>query len=65
MGPNRLEYIATVDIFNEGVDIPEVNQILMLRRTESAIVFCAAARPRAAPCRRQGICDCARLYRKL
>ena len=39
MGPNRLEYIATVDIFNEGVDIPEVNQILMLRRTESAIVF--------------------------
>ena len=39
MGPKRLEYIATVDIFNEGVDIPEVNQILMLRRTESAIVF--------------------------
>ena len=34
-----VEYIATVDIFNEGVDIPEVNQILMLRRTESAIVF--------------------------
>ena len=25
-----LEYIITVDIFNEGVDIPEINQIVML-----------------------------------
>lgn len=29
----------TVDIFNEGVDIPEVNQVIMLRPTESPIVF--------------------------
>ncbi len=28
-----------MDIFNEGVDIPRVNQILMLRPTQSAIVF--------------------------
>lgn len=35
----ELEYIFTVDIFNEGIDIPSVNQIIMLRRTESAIVF--------------------------
>lgn len=34
-----IDYIFTVDIFNEGVDIPEVNQIVMLRPTESAIVF--------------------------
>ena len=34
-----LDYIFTVDIFNEGVDIPEVNQIIMLRPTQSAIVF--------------------------
>ncbi len=34
-----LEYILTVDIFNEGVDIPEINQVVMLRPTESAIVF--------------------------
>lgn len=34
-----LDYIITVDIFNEGVDIPEVNQIVMLRPTQSAIVF--------------------------
>lgn len=34
-----LDYIFTVNIFNEGVDIPEVNQIVMLRPTESSIVF--------------------------
>lgn len=35
----RLDYILTVDIFNEGVDIPTVNQVVMLRQTQSAIVF--------------------------
>jgi superfamily II DNA or RNA helicase/HKD family nuclease len=35
----ELDYILTVDIFNEGVDIPSLNQIVMLRQTESAIVF--------------------------
>lgn len=35
----ELDYILTVDIFNEGVDIPEINQIIMLRPTESPIVF--------------------------
>lgn len=35
----RLDYIFTVDIFNEGVDIPSVNQIIMLRPTQSAIIF--------------------------
>ncbi|WP_294967333.1 DUF3427 domain-containing protein [uncultured Methanosphaera sp.] len=34
-----LDYIFTVDIFNEGVDIKEVNQIVMLRETESSIIF--------------------------
>jgi superfamily II DNA or RNA helicase/HKD family nuclease len=36
---DHLDYILTVDIFNEGVDIPSVNQIIMLRPTQSAIVF--------------------------
>ena len=36
---NQLDYIFTVDIFNEGVDIPEINQVVMLRPTESPIVF--------------------------
>lgn len=34
-----LDYILTVDVFNEGVDIPTVNQVVMLRQTQSAIVF--------------------------
>lgn len=34
-----LDYILTVDIFNEGVDIPAVNQIVMLRPTQSSIIF--------------------------
>ncbi len=36
---NRLEYIFTVDIFNEGIDIPKINQIIMIRPTQSAIIF--------------------------
>lgn len=35
----ELDYVLTVDIFNEGVDIPSVNQVVMLRQTQSAIVF--------------------------
>ena len=34
-----LQYILTVDIFNEGVDIPEINQVVLLRPTQSPIVF--------------------------
>ena len=34
-----LDYIFSVDILNEGVDIVEVNQIIMLRPTQSPIVF--------------------------
>lgn len=34
-----LDYILVRDIFNEGVDIPEVNQVIMLRPTESATIF--------------------------
>ncbi len=36
---DTLDYIFTVDIFNEGIDIPEINQIIMLRPTESTIIF--------------------------
>lgn len=34
-----LDYIISVDIFSEGVDVPEINQVIMLRPTESPIVF--------------------------
>lgn len=36
---DNLQVIFTVDIFNEGVDIPTINSILMLRPTSSPIVF--------------------------
>ncbi|WP_297818177.1 DEAD/DEAH box helicase [uncultured Lactobacillus sp.] len=35
----KIEYIFTVDLFNEGIDIPSLNQIVMLRNTQSSIVF--------------------------
>ncbi len=38
-GDNALDYILSVDIFSEGVDVPEINQIIMLRPTQSPIVF--------------------------
>lgn len=38
-GKGRLDYILSVDILNEGIDIAKINQIIMLRPTESPIVF--------------------------
>ena len=35
----KLDYILTVDIFNEGIDIPCINQVVMLRQTQSSIIF--------------------------
>jgi superfamily II DNA or RNA helicase/diadenosine tetraphosphate (Ap4A) HIT family hydrolase/HKD family nuclease len=34
-----LQVIFTVDMFNEGLDVPEIDAVLMLRPTESPIVF--------------------------
>ena len=34
-----LDYILSVDIFSEGVDVPQINQVIMLRPTQSPIVF--------------------------
>jgi superfamily II DNA or RNA helicase len=35
----KVRFIFVVDIYNEGVDIPEVNTVLFLRPTESLAVF--------------------------
>ena len=35
----ELQIICTVDVFNEGLDVPEVDTVLMLRPTESPVVF--------------------------
>ena len=34
-----IQAIFTIDVFNEGVDIPEVDTVLFLRPTESATIF--------------------------
>lgn len=35
----EIKFICVVDLYNEGVDIPEVNTVLFLRPTESLTVF--------------------------
>ncbi len=35
----EINFIFTVDVFNEGVDIPQINTVLFLRPTESLTVF--------------------------
>ncbi len=35
----KVQVLFTVDLFNEGVDIPSIDVVLMLRPTESATVF--------------------------
>ncbi len=36
---DHIDYIFTVDKFNEGIDIRSINQVIFLRPTESAIIF--------------------------
>lgn len=35
----KVNVLCTVDLFNEGIDLPEIDTILLLRPTESATVF--------------------------
>ena len=35
----KMRFIFVVDIYNEGVDIPEINTVLFLRPTESLTIF--------------------------
>lgn len=39
LAKKEINYLFVVDIFNEGVDIPEVDTVLFLRPTESLTVF--------------------------
>ncbi len=39
LSEGRINAIFTVDVFNEGLDIPSVDTVLFLRPTESATVF--------------------------
>ena len=35
----ELRFVFSVDVFNEGVDVPNVDAILMMRPTESPVIF--------------------------
>jgi superfamily II DNA or RNA helicase/HKD family nuclease len=39
LGRGELDVVFTVDLFNEGVDVPSIDLVLMLRPTESPVVF--------------------------
>lgn len=39
LGKGEINYLFVVDMFNEGVDIPEVDTVLFLRPTESLTIF--------------------------
>lgn len=39
LNEGSLKFVFSVDVFNEGVDLPKVNTLLLLRPTESATIF--------------------------
>jgi len=39
LGVGELQAIAAVDVFNEGVDVPDIDVVVLLRPTESRVVF--------------------------
>ncbi len=39
LGKRRVNILFAADLFNEGLDIPDVDTVLFLRPTESATVF--------------------------
>lgn len=39
LADGEINYLCVVDIFNEGVDIPEIDTVLFLRPTDSSTIF--------------------------
>jgi len=38
-GTGEIEALCAVDVFNEGVDVPAIDRVVMLRPTESSVIF--------------------------
>ncbi len=38
-GEGRLDYIFSVDIFNEGIDVPEINQVIFFETNRKSYYF--------------------------
>jgi superfamily II DNA or RNA helicase/diadenosine tetraphosphate (Ap4A) HIT family hydrolase len=39
LGSGDIDALCSVDVFNEGVDVPAVDRVVMLRPTESGVIF--------------------------
>jgi len=39
LADGELDAVCAVDVFNEGVDVPSIDRVVMLRPTESSVVF--------------------------
>jgi superfamily II DNA or RNA helicase/diadenosine tetraphosphate (Ap4A) HIT family hydrolase/HKD family nuclease len=39
LAQGRLQAVCAVDLFNEGIDVPAVDRVVMLRPTESNVIF--------------------------
>jgi superfamily II DNA or RNA helicase/HKD family nuclease/SOS-response transcriptional repressor LexA len=39
LGSGQLQVVFSVDLFNEGIDLPQIDTVMMLRPTESKILF--------------------------
>jgi superfamily II DNA or RNA helicase/diadenosine tetraphosphate (Ap4A) HIT family hydrolase/SOS-response transcriptional repressor LexA len=39
LASGELDALCAVDVFNEGVDVPSIDRVIMLRPTESSVVF--------------------------
>lgn len=60
----ELEVICCVDMFNEGVDLPQIDTVMMLRPTESRIIWLQQLGPRTSQSRKQNSSERDRLYRQ-
>ena len=63
LAEGALRTVFTVDLFNEGVDIPSVDTLLLLRPTDSPTLFSSAAWSRPSKDARQDRMHCAGLCR--
>lgn len=39
LAAGRVDAVCAVDVFNEGIDVPAIDRVVMLRPTESSVVF--------------------------
>ncbi len=61
----EIKVIFSVDMFNEGVDIPSVDMVMFLRPTESPVVFLQQLGRGLRRSKGKRISQCSGLYRQL